>query len=270
MEGDMRQTNLVYVATSGRGVLYGSGPGLNISAPSFPAQGVVNAASYQGGGVSPGELVTIFGQSMGPTSLAPTALDEAGSLSDMLQGTQIFFDGFPAPLVYAFAGQVSAMVPYSVAGNSTTSIEASYLGVLSPPVSMPVLAAAPSILTQSAQGSGAGVILNSDYSVNTPANPAARGDYVTIYATGEGQTSPPGVDGRITTGISTLPLLTVTAQIGGIDAHVYFAGEAPGIVAGVLQVNAQVPPDANPGPAVPVTISVGGGSTQPNVTVAVK
>ncbi|MGH7486578.1 MAG: hypothetical protein ACREMY_13410, partial [bacterium] len=30
---------------------------------------VVNAASYAGGGVAPGEIVTLFGQAMGPAEL---------------------------------------------------------------------------------------------------------------------------------------------------------------------------------------------------------
>jgi uncharacterized protein (TIGR03437 family) len=270
LAGDMRQANLVYVGTAGRGILYGYGPALNPSAPSFPPQGVVNAAGYQGGGVAPGEVVTIFGQNIGPASLAPDALDETGSLSDMLQGAQVFFDGAPAPLLYAFSGQMGAVVPYSVAGNASTSVQVSYQEVLSPPAIVPVVAAVPAIFTQSAQGSGAGVILNSDYSLNSPSNPAARGDYITIYATGEGQTVPSGVDGLITGSPGPLPALPVAVQIDGLDTLVYFAGEAPGIVSGVLQVNAQIPNAANPGPAVSIAFSVGGLNSQPGVTVAVK
>lgn len=270
LEGDMRQADLVYVGTGGRGVFYGYGPGSNQSAPSFDQQGVMSAASYERGGVSPGEVVMILGQGVGPPSLAPTALDETGSLSTVLQGAQLFFDGAPAPLVYAWSGQAGAVVPYSVAGNSTTSVQASYLGVLSRPVVVPVVPAMPGIFTLSEQGSGAGAILNQDNSVNSPSNPAARGDYIAIYATGEGETTPPGVDGLITGTTTPLPILPVAVQIDGLDAAVAFAGEAPGIVAGVLQVNARIPDGAHPGPSVPVAIRVGGVTSQPGVTVAVK
>jgi uncharacterized protein (TIGR03437 family) len=270
LEGDMRQADLVYVGTSGRGIQYGYGPGANLGAPSFPQQGLVNAASYQGGGVAPGEVVTIFGQAMGPVSLAGAALDESGSLSDILQGTQLFFDGSPAPLVYASAGQLGAVTPYSVAGNSTTSVQVSYLGVLSLPMIVPVVPAAPAIFTLSGEGSGGGVILNQDFTVNSPSNPAARGDYIVIYATGAGETSPSGVDGLITGSTIPLPVLPVTVQIDGLDAAVAFAGDAPALVSGVLQVNVQVPAASQTGPAVSLVVSVGGVSSQPGVTVAVK
>lgn len=270
LEGDMRQADLVYVGTGGRGIFYGYGPALNRSAPSFTQQSVSNAASYQGGGVAPGEVVTLFGQGVGPPSLVSAALDETGSLSAMLQGAQLFFDGEPSPLIFASSGQLGAVVPYSVAGNSTTSAQASYLGALSLPVVLPVLPAVPGIFTLSAQGTGAGAVLNSDYSVNSPLNPAAGGDYIAIYATGEGETSPSGVDGLITVSPALLPILPVTVQIDGLDATVQFAGEALGIVSGVLQVNAQIPAGAHPGPSVPVVIKTGSIPSQPGVTVAVK
>lgn len=268
LEGDMRQSDLVYVGTGGRGIFYGVGP--NPIAPSFEPQGVVNAASYQGGGVAPGEVVTIFGQREGPPSLEGAALDEAGSLSTVVQGAQLFFDGNPAPLVYASSRQLGAVVPYSVAGNPTTSVQVSYLGVLSPSAILPVVPSMPGIFTQSAQGSGAGAILNQDLSINSALNPAARGDYIAIYATGEGETAPSGVDGVITGSTPPQPILPVSVQIDGLDAIVEYAGAAPGIVAGVLQVNARIPDSAHPGPSVPVLVKVGGKPSQPGVTVAVK
>jgi uncharacterized protein (TIGR03437 family) len=270
LEGDMRRSDLVYVGTGGRGVQYGYGPAAELSTPSFTAQGLVNGASYQGGGVAPGEVVTLFGQGMGPASLAGAALDETGSLSDVLGGTQLFFDGSPAPLVYASAGQLGAVVPYSVAGNTTTSVQVSYLGALSPPVVVPVVPAVPAIFTLSGEGTGGGVILNQDYSVNSPSNPAARGDFVVIYATGAGQTSPTGVDGMITGSTIPLPLLPVTVQVDGLDAVVAFAGDAPYLVSGVLQLNVQIPAGAQTGPAVSLVMSTGGVSSQAGVTVSVK
>jgi uncharacterized protein (TIGR03437 family) len=66
------------------------------------------------------------------------------------------------------------------------------------------------------------------------------------------------------------PLLPVTVKIGGIDAVVQFAGSAPGLVAGLLQVNAAIPPSIAPGASVPVTVSIGSESSQRGVTIAVK
>jgi uncharacterized protein (TIGR03437 family) len=78
------------------------------------------------------------------------------------------------------------------------------------------------------------------------------------------------VDGVITGPTPPQPILPVSVQIDGIDVIVEYAGAAPGIVAGVLQVNARIPDSAHLGPAVPVLVKVGGNTSQPGVTVAVK
>jgi uncharacterized protein (TIGR03437 family) len=63
--------------------------------------------------------------------------------------------------------------------------------------------------------------------------------------------------------------LPVTATIGGVNAPVTYAGAAPGEVAGVVQVNVQVPAGVATGSAVPVTVSVGGIAAQQGVTISV-
>jgi uncharacterized protein (TIGR03437 family) len=111
--------------------------------------------------------------------------------------------------------------------------------------------------------------VNQDGTVNSAANPAARGSVISIYATGEGQTSPAGITGSVTGSNVKTPLLPVTVTIGGIGATVQYAGSAPGSVAGLLQVNAVVPAGASPGSAIPVVVNVGGISSQGGVTIAV-
>jgi uncharacterized protein (TIGR03437 family) len=131
-------------------------------------------------------------------------------------------------------------------------------------------AAEPGVFTVDSTGTGLGAIVNQDGTVNGAVNPAARGSVVSIFATGEGQTSPPGVTGSVTgSGLKT-PLQQVTVAIGGIGATVQYAGSAPGSVAGLLQVNAVVPAGVSPGSAVPVIVSVGGISSQAGATIAVK
>ena len=79
-----------------------------------------------------------------------------------------------------------------------------------------------------------------------------------LYGTGEGQTSPPGVDGTIPGRSTTLktPTQRVRVRIGGVEADVLYAGSAPFLVSGVLQVNAKVPAGVTPGVAVPVEVIV--------------
>jgi uncharacterized protein (TIGR03437 family) len=134
-----------------------------------------------------------------------------------------------------------------------------------------VTATAPGIFTLNASGTGPGAILNAiDDSVNSASNSVARGDYVSIYATGGGQTNPPGVDGLLGSAPYPLPLAQVTATIGGLPCFVQYAGAAPGYVAGVLQINAQVPAGVTPGPSVPVQVKIGETTSQAGVTVAVR
>jgi uncharacterized protein (TIGR03437 family) len=57
--------------------------------------------------------------------------------------------------------------------------------------------------------------------------------------------------------------------IGGQAAAVQYAGQAPYAVAGVIQINAQIPSGTQAGNAVPVVVQVGSVSTQAGVTIAV-
>ena len=126
------------------------------------------------------------------------------------------------------------------------------------------------MFTQDSSGSGPGMIFNSDGSLNSPANPASRGSVLTVQATGEGQTNPPGVDGLLASNMPPLPLQSVSAQIGGGQARVAYAGGVPGLAAGFFQVMAQVPDDAPSGDTIPIVLRIGGISSQPGVTVSIQ
>jgi uncharacterized protein (TIGR03437 family) len=184
---------------------------------------------------------------------------------------RVWFDDIAAPVLYASASQIDVVAPYSIAGKPSTSVRVEYLGVFSPAVSVPVLPAQPGIFTLNASGSGPAAVLNQDYSVNSVTKPAIRGETITIFATGQGVTSPAGADGVVALAASTgKPALPVTAQIGGQNATVSYAGNAPGLVAGALQVNATVPTSVTPGSAAPVVIAVGGISSPATATIAVQ
>jgi len=241
-----------------------------MSVPQPVVSAVTSAASYDASGVSPGEIVTVWGQSLGPAALTPLTVNSNGTLSDSVGGVQVFFNGYAAPMIYALNSQLSAIVPYEVAGQASVSVVVVYQGSASAPFPVTVAAAKTAIFTNDSSGHGQGAILNEDYSRNGPANPAPRGQYVFIYGTGEGVTTPPGVDGRI----SGIPLpsvnLACSATIGGQSAATNYCGEAPGATAGVVQVNALIPDSVIPGATVPVAISIGGVASQAGVTIAVK
>jgi uncharacterized protein (TIGR03437 family) len=237
---------------------------------------VVNAASYIGGPVSPGELVTIFGTAIGPVVAAYASIvPSTGKLATTIGGVEVLFNGIPAPMIYAGSGQVSAVVPYEMAPISNPSVWIVYAGEISSAYQLNSVATAPGLFTANSSGSGQGAILNQDNTVNGPGNPAAKSSVVQLYLTGEGQTSPPGITGAIT--IATLPppqvtpapALPVTVLINRQPAFYKFAGEAPGMVAGVMQLNVQIPSNS-PSGNLPITVQMGTNISQNGVTVSVE
>jgi uncharacterized protein (TIGR03437 family) len=157
---------------------------------------VVNAASYLGGAVSPGEIVVIFGSDLGPSTGVSAQPSSSGIFGATLANVQVTFNGYPAPLLYASAEQVNAIVPYELAGASSALVEVLFGQASSNSVTMPVALSAPGIFSANASGTGPGAILDTNYNLVSTSNPTSPGSIVQIYATGEGQTTPPGVDGK--------------------------------------------------------------------------
>jgi uncharacterized protein (TIGR03437 family) len=230
--------------------------------------GVLNAASLLPGSVAPGEVITLIGAGIGP----PSAQQPDGSpASTVLDGTSVAFDGTPAPLLYAAPNQINAIVPYVTYGKSETKLQViTRQGQTVAETSLPVDQAVPAIFTLDASGVGPGAILNQDSTVNTPSNPAEKESVVVLFATGAGQTNPPSADGQVAGDVLPQPLLPVSVQIGGIDATVLYQGAAPTMVAGLLQVNCVVPPNAPSGYSVPVVLFVGPASSPAGVSLAIK
>jgi uncharacterized protein (TIGR03437 family) len=244
---------------------------LMVVAPFPVIVGVVNAASYQTGGISPGEIVTVFGTSLGPVTGVTAAISH-GYIETTLANVQLTFNGYPAPILYVGAGQINAIAPYELAGASDVSVEATFGSARSNEVTLPVVAAAPGVFSDNATGQGGGAILDVNYNLVTASNPVSGGAVIQIFATGQGQTKPGGVDGLIEPLTLPLPapLLTPGVTIGGVTATIQYAGAAPGLVAGALQINAYVPDGLPSGPA-PLVVSFGGVDySQAGITVAIK
>jgi uncharacterized protein (TIGR03437 family) len=180
----------------------------------------------------------------------------------------VLFDGTAATLVSAASGSVVAIVPYEVAGNPSTQVQVVYQNVASAAVTVPVTDTSPAVFAADSSGAGQGLISNADGSPNSDANAAPPDSNVTIVATGEGQTSPAGVDGLIPGDTPPMPLQQVSATIGGMSATVISAGGAPGMSAGYFQVTVMIPDGTPPGDQ-PVVITVGNNSSQGGITVAV-
>lgn len=237
--------------------------------PVLDATGIVNAASYKGGALAPGELITLFGPSFGPAELVGLVLDAGGRVSTNLSNTRVLFDGLPAPIIYSKVNQVSAIVPFGLTGKSSTQVQYEYKGIGSNTVTALVAASAPGIFSMDASGSGPGAILNQDSSGNSASNPASAGDVIQLYATGGGTSlTPRPSDGELTQ--PPFPQLTgVSVMIGGRNSEIVYAGSAPFLVAGVLQINIRIPP-GTPRGSSPVILTIAGVPSQTNATVAVR
>ena len=254
-------------------VVTGSGPRI------FP-DCVVNAASYLGGGVAPGEMVTIFGSAMGPSELVRQRLTENGTLATNLADTRVLFNGVPAPLVYVSDKQNTAIVPYAVAGRSLVDVQVEYKGIRSDVMTVPVLPSRPGIFSLDGSGQGQGAILNEDGSLNSPSNPAQRGSVVTLYATGGGEAAPGVADGQILSNVLPRTSLPVSVffdlgnnerQVQAKRGEVLYAGGVPGSVTGFLQISVRVPSNAvTTGTAVPFALFIGSHWTVYQVTVALR
>ncbi|MDQ2949677.1 MAG: hypothetical protein M3Y27_27695, partial [Acidobacteriota bacterium] len=196
-----------------------------------PVGTLVSSASLSPGPVSPGEFVTIFGPS--------------------LSGTTVTFDSYPAPVIYADTQQVNAIVPYEIAGRSLTNVVVYRNGVPSIPLPLQVADTAPAIFNG---------ILNADNSYNSASNPAAKGSVIQIFATGEGL-YPGAATGSVVPSQPPFPVLTnpVRVTMGGFPAELQYFSEAPGLLSGVLQVNAVIPDNTDSGPQK-IVLTVGANS----------
>src|SRR5665213_13869 len=251
---------------------FGVGPSLGINvalqAPAMAGSGVylnpsgvVNAASYAPftAGVSPGEIVVLYG-----TNLAP-GLQSASSLPlpNILNGVQVTVNGVPAPIYYVSATQVSVVVPYSAAytvkaGFPIASFVLTNASGTSNAVTEFFNLTTPGVFTQNASGLGAASIFHATskgFSYVTVANPAQPGETVVAYLSGLGATVPSVMEG---TASSSSPLANTSngfdisvngTQVCGTETTSTpcpFVGLAPG-TADVYQVNIPIPSAATSG-----------------------
>jgi uncharacterized protein (TIGR03437 family) len=250
------------------------GVSLFISASTTPQPFIIgNAASGVGGQLSPGEIISIKGSGLGPGT--PVSFTVGSLTSPTLAGVGVTFDGFPGTLLYVSSTQINVTVPYEVAGKASTTIIVTYQSVPSAGITQPVGAVSLGLFTDNATGGGQAAVVNQNYTYNTAATPAPQGSYISVYATGGGQTIPASFDGEVSPTTSLLYLVLqqyVTATIGGIRAAVVFSGAAPGYVTGVVQFNIQVPTGVS-GSALPIVVTINGSTvvqSQTGATVAVQ
>lgn len=228
---------------------------------------VVNAASFENGPIAPGQIVSIFGSDIGPTEAVHAIVDASGRVATAVGGAEVRFNGVPAPLLFGNSGQFNVQVPYFVEGLSDALVEIVRDGAQRATVTVPVASTAPGLFTVE-NGGGQVVAVHADGGLNSAANPAGLGEVVTLYATGEGATTPRGRAGQFAEAPLPRPVASVGLTLAGQPAGILYAGAAPGYV-GLTQINARIPESITPGSALPVLLQVGAAQSQANVSLAV-
>jgi uncharacterized protein (TIGR03437 family) len=232
---------------------------LSTPAPAAQFTSLANAAGaspdggyFFGEAVSPGELVSLFGTNL-PAN--PT----------------VTFDGRAAPILYASSTQINTVVPFEVsAPASVVSIQ----GVAA--YELAVFPELPGLFTANGSGTGQLAALNQDGTVNSAANPAKAGSIVSVYLTGAGALTPAIGDGQVgplqppypMPAVGSSATITPVGAYPVIEAPLLFIGQAPGLIAGVLQANIQIPP-GTPGGTMSLIVYIGLYMTQAG-TIAVQ
>ena len=296
---------------------------LTITDPSLPSiTGVVNAASYLATSVwtgtagtnpvaapnplrsvSPREIISIFGQNLGPATIStatPTATPPSTTLvyPSSWNGVQVAFDfldptttpatptTIQAPIIMTSLNQANVVVPKELSVMAGTASPVATIRVTNgtapaASITVTVVQEDPGIFTFAGLGQGPGAILNYDSSgvptINSSKNAAARGSAIAIYVTGLGELIDASWEnGAVlptTGGAVKLADATCRVDIDGQPAVVTYAGSSPGAIAGLVQVNAIVPPTARTGGSISITVSIGATAlsrrTQAEVTFAV-
>ena len=213
------------------------------------------------GPFAPGEIVAIYGVSLGPNTGVISAFDSVTAmLPTASAGVSVTVNGIPAPIYFARADQVNVQIPYEVDGQQAATITVNYNGVASSAETVRIAASVPRLYPG---------IFNQDGSLNSAGNPAPAGSIVVFYATGQGATSPPSGTGRAAAAPYPSPVAPVRVTIGGQDVEILFAGLAPA-TAGVMQVNARIPEGIEATAGVALYLSVGNTTSQKGVTLAVR
>ncbi len=227
--------------------------------PQVNNNGIVSEASYLPA-VAPGGLISIFGQ-----NLAQNVTAGPGKLPTVLGGTCVTLNNQPLPLMLTSSGQINAQIPpslaagrYSLVVRSIDKQTASFTSTVT------VTKYAPAVFVG---GNGQPAILHADGSPVTKDSPARRDEHLILYATGLGPTK----GGVVVAGqpapanpLAVTDKVTVyfgDPKIKQSEIIVNWSGLVPGYI-GLNQINLTVPGDHVKGDAVPVTIKIGGVSSQ--------
>jgi uncharacterized protein (TIGR03437 family) len=254
------QGSIVSLSTSGITVL----PWQYDAAVADPKIRSVTSAA-DGGAVAPGSLIAVQGTDLSPVNVVTSQIP----LPTLLGDSCMTVNGQLVPMVLVSPTRINAQLPYGLTGPGTLILRTP-AGVSNPFV-FPIQTTAPGVFRADVEPYTdlmPVIVRAENNTIVTYSNPVHLDDWLTIYLTGLGATSPavdagnPGPSDPLAEA-----MVTPTVTLGGSNVPVYFAGLAPGQV-GVYQINVKVPFAGVPlGWGVPLKITQGGYSTELNVRV---
>ncbi len=200
----------------------------------------VDAADYQGEGVAPGEVFSIFGTGIGTASPAAGRPDASGNIGTELNGLRVTANGLPAPLLYAEAGQINLVTPFALSGDRV-QFEIGRDGKEIAAFSVFLRPRHAGAFTATGEPFGQLAALNQDGSVNSASNPASPGSIVSVFVTGLGAMTPQLPDGAVAMQIANTPAVKPAVAVNSQAAEVLYMGNAPGLVQGIVQINLRLP-----------------------------
>jgi uncharacterized protein (TIGR03437 family) len=224
---------------------------------------VVNAAD-QRADVAPGGLISIFGADLSPVNVATRELPLPTALGESC----LTVNGLPVPVLFVSPTQINAQLPFQTTGSVTMILRTP--GGVSDNFNLTILPQAPSVFRAVIPGlddAAPTIVRNANQIVVTDSNPIHRGDLLTIYLTGMGQTNPAVEAGQPAPASPVaVPLVAPRVALGNVELPVQFVGMAPGQI-GVYQINVTVPRNVPEGLRVPFSVSQGGQGTSLDVRV---
>ncbi len=226
----------------------------------YPGISALNGASFAADKpyIAPGMIASLFPLNKTNSFGGSTATNSAATWPTTLGGLQVTFNGAPAPLDFVGPSQVNFQVPNGApsSGNADVEVVQVSTGQVLGSGSLVMQPVSPGVFicdTSNGQFRQA-CVLNQDNSVNSGANPAARGSVLQIFATGVGAVPGAPSDGSPATTATPAPasLRVYLGAQGYVDEtpllpgesnggnFVKYSGLAPGLV-GVWQVDVQIP-----------------------------